>query len=112
MDHSTILVTWTNKDHPLGISRQIAIPYEIDPRSLTDGDIWQICYEMGLSIYGDLSWEILTNNSATCHQKETQIRANRLYEKLADKLLADSEAMESLNELYEIAHDNADRYYD
>lgn len=112
MDQSIILVTWTNKDHPLGISRQIAIPYEIDPRTLTDKDIWQLCYEKGFNIYGDLSWEILINNSHTCHQTETQIRASRLYEKLADKLLADREAMNDLHELYEIAHDNADRYYD
>ena len=110
MDHSTILVTWVNKDHPQGIHRQIAIPYETDPRTLTDGDIWKICYDKGIGIYGDLSWEILINNSATCNQTETQIRAGKLYEKLADLLITDREAIDTLNELYEIAHDNGDRW--
>ena len=109
MDQSIILVSWTNKDHPQGIHRQITIPHEIDPRTLTDGDIWGICYDKGIGIYGDLSWEILINNSATCHQTETQIRAGQLYEKLADLLIADREAMETLHELYEIAHDSGDR---
>ena len=111
MDQSIILVTWTNKRH-CEVSRQIAIPYEIDPRSLEDGEIWQLCYEKGFCIYGDLSWEILINNSATCHQTETQLRASRLYEKLADKLIDDCEGMEYLHDLYEIAHDNADCYYE
>ena len=110
MDQSLILVSWTNKDHPQGIHRQITIPHDIDPRTLTDGDIWEICYDRGIGIYGDLSWEILINNSATCHQTETQVRAGRLYEKLADLLIADREALEALHELYEIAHDSGDRY--
>ena len=112
MDQSIVLVTWTNKDHPLGISRQITISPDVDPRSLENAEIWQLCYDLGLRIYGSMSWEILINNSHTCHQTETQVRASRLYEKLADILLADSEAMESLHELYEIAHDNVNHYYD
>ena len=108
MAGSIVLVTWRNKDHPQGIHRQIAIPPEIDPRTLGDSDIWEICYSKGIGIYGDLSWEILINNSVTCHQTETQIRAGKLYEKLADILIACPSAMEILNELYEIAHDNGD----
>ena len=104
---SIILVTWTNKDRQLGISRQINIPEEIDPRTLTDADIWDLCYKKGFNIYGDLTWEILINNSFSCHQTEEQLMASRLYEKLADMLIDDCEAMDWLNELYEIAFDNA-----
>ena len=107
MKYSVVLATWTNKDHPLGISRQIAIPYEIDPRVLTDADIWDLCYKKGFNIYGDLTWEILINNSTSSHYTEQQLRASRLYEKLADKVIDDSEAMGDLNELYEIAYNNA-----
>lgn len=110
MDQSIILVTWINKDHPQGIHRQITIPHEIDPRTLTDDDIWGICYDKGIGIYGDLSWEIIINNSATCNHTETQIRAGKLYEKLADLLIADSEAMRALNDLYDIAHDSGDYF--
>ena len=107
MKYSVVLATWTNKDHQLGISRQITIPYEIDPRTLTDADIWDLCYKKGFNIYGDLSWEILINNAVSSHYTEAQLRASRLYEKLADMLIDDIEAMDCLNELYEIAYNNA-----
>lgn len=110
MNQSIVLVTWTNKDHPEGISRQITIPTHIDPRSLADADIWSICYDKGFSIYGYMTWEILVNNSQTCHQTETQLRASQLYERLAEILMGDHEAMENLHDLYEIAHDNGGGY--
>ena len=110
MDQSIVLVTWTNKDHPDGISRQIAIPVHIDPRSLSNADIWQRCRNMGFNIYGEMTWEILVNNASTCHQNETQLRASQLYEGLAETLIGDAEAMEQLHDLYEIAHDNGGGY--
>ena len=110
MDQSIVLVVWTNKDHPEGISRQITIPAHIDPRSLSDANIWSICYDKGLNIYGDMTWEILINNSQTCHQTDAQIRAGQLYERLAETLIDDAEAMEALHDLYEIAYDSGGGY--
>ena len=110
MDRSIIQVTWTNNDHPLGISRQITIPSHIDPRSLDNADIWACCCDRGLHIYGDMTWEILVNNSQTCHQTDAQIRAGQLYERLAEILIDDAEALEQLHDLYEIAYDSGSGY--
>ena len=110
MAGSIVLVTWTNNDHPLGISRQITIPHEIDPRTLTDAEIWEECYKNGFNIYGDLSWEILTNNSASCHCTERQLRASRLFAKLVERMADDAESLDCLSELYEIAYNNAEDF--
>ena len=100
METSIILATWVNKDHPLGISRQIAIPYEIDPLDLNEDEIRDLAIAQGFNIYGDLSWEILIDNSRFCYMSDERRRAIKLSEKI-DRLI--SELQDAANELAEIA---------
>jgi hypothetical protein len=53
-----------------------------------------------------MAWEILINNASTSHQTDDQIKAGQLYERLAEILIDDAEAMDQLNDLYEIALNN------
>ena len=101
MENSIIIVTWTNNDHPLGISRQIAIPYEIDPLDLDESEIRDFAIEQGFNIYGDLSWEVLQDNSEFCYKYGRQRDALKLSKKI-DRLM--DEIQDAVNELYEIAH--------
>lgn len=105
MANSVILVTWVNKEYPEGISRQLSIPPDIDPRSLSDADIWDQCYNMGFNIYGAMTWEILLNNAHTCHQTDIQLKAGILYAALINRLHGDPEGLNLLGELYDIAYE-------
>ena len=100
METSIILATWTNKDHQLGISRQIAIPYEIDPLDLGEAEIRTMAEDQGFAIYGDLSWEVLIDNSRFCYMSEDRKKAFKLGEKI-DRLISDLQDM--ANELAETA---------
>ena len=101
MDHSTIQVTWTTfscRD----VTRQIAIPYEIDPLDLNEAEIRDLAISQGFNIHGDLSWEVLIDGSRFCLMSEDRRRAVKLSEKI-DRLI--SELQDAANELAEIASD-------
>ena len=99
MDHSTIQVTWQISPH-YDVTRQIAIPYEIDPRDLDEAEIRDLAMSQGFNIYGDISWEVLIDNSRFSYMSEDQRRAVKLSEKI-DRLI--SELQDAANELAEIA---------
>ena len=101
MDHSIIQVTWTTLDHR-DVTRQIAIPYEIDPLDLDEAEIRDLAISQGFNIHGDLSWEVLIDNSRYSHMSEDRRRAVKLSEKI-DRLF--SELEDAANELAEIACD-------
>lgn len=101
MDYSTIQVTWQVSPH-YDVTRQIAIPYEIDPLDLDEDEIRDLAISQGFNIRGDLSWEILIDNSRYSYMSEERRRAVKLGEKI-DRLIAELE--EAVAELAEIAAD-------
>ena len=94
-------VTWQISPH-YDVTRQIAIPYEIDPLDLDDAEIRDLAVSQGFNIHGDLSWEILIDNSRYSHMTEDRRRAVKLSEKI-DRLISDLQ--DATNELVEIACD-------
>ena len=101
MEHSIAQVTWTTPDGR-DVTRQIAIPYEIDPLDLDEDEIRDLAMSQGFNIHGDLSWEILIDNSRFCYMTAERRRAIKLSEKI-DRLIAELE--EAAAELAEIAAD-------
>ena len=99
MDRSIVQVTWTTPDDR-DVTRQIAIPYEIDPLDLDEAEIRDLAMSQGFNIYGDLSWEILIDNSRYSYMSAERRRAIKLSEKI-DRLIAELE--ETTAELVEIA---------
>ena len=99
MDRSIVQVTWTTPDDR-DVTRQIAIPYEIDPLDLDEAEIRDLAMSQGFNLYGDLSWEILIDNSRFCYMTDERRRAIKLSEKI-DRLIAELE--ETTAELVEIA---------
>ena len=99
-DHSIAQLTWTTPDDQ-DVTRQIAIPYEIDPLDLDEDEIRDLAISQGFNIYGDLSWEVLIDNSEYSFKYGSQRDALRLAKKL-DRLM--DEIQDAINELYEIAH--------
>ena len=87
MDRSIVQVTWQISPH-YDVTRQIAIPYEIDPVDLSEAEIRDLAMSQGFAIYGDLSWEVLTDNSRFCYMTDERRRAIKLSEKI-DRLIAD-----------------------
>ena len=101
MDHSVIQVTWQVSPH-YDVTRQIAIPYETDPLDLSEAEIRDLAVSQGFNIHGDISWEVLIDNSRYSRMSEDHRRAVKLLEKI-DRLT--SEIQEAANELAEIAVD-------
>ena len=101
MDQSIAQVTWKISPH-YDVTRQIAIPYEIDPLDLDEAEIRDLAMSQGFNIHGDISWEILIDNSRYSHMSEDRRRAVKLGEKI-DRLI--SELQDAANELAEIAGD-------
>ena len=87
MDHSIAQLTWQVSPH-YDVTRQIAIPYEIDPLDLSEAEIRDLAISQGFNIHGDLSWEILIDNSRFCYMTDELRRAIKLSEKI-DRLIAD-----------------------
>ena len=87
MDHSIAQVTWQISPH-YDVTRQIAIPYEIDPLDLSEAEIRDLAMSQGFNIHGDISWEVLINNSRFCYMTDERRRAIKLSEKI-DRLIAD-----------------------
>ena len=87
MDCSIAQLTWTTPDDR-DVTRQIAIPYEIDPLDLDEAEIRDLAMSQGFNIYGDLSWEILIDNSRFSYMSAERRRAIKLSEKI-DRLIAD-----------------------
>ena len=87
MDRSIVQVTWATPDDR-DVTRQIAIPYEIDPLDLSEAEIRDLAASQGFNIYGDLSWEVLIDNSRFCYMTDERRRAIKLSEKI-DRLIAD-----------------------
>ena len=98
MDHSIAQLTWQVSPH-YDVTRQIAIPYEIDPLDLSEAEIRTMAIAQGFNIHGDLSWEILIDNSRFCYMTDERRRAIKLSEKI-DRLIA--ELREAAAELVEI----------
>ena len=101
MDHSVIQVTWQVSPH-YDVTRQIAIPYEIDPLDLNEAEIRDLAMSQGFNIHGDLAWEVLIDNSRFRYMSEDHRRAIKLSEKI-DRLISDLQY--AANELAEIASD-------
>lgn len=106
MDNSIVLVVWTTPDDR-DVTRQIAIPYDIDPLDLDEDEITSLAISQGFNIYGDLSWEVLVDNSRYSYMSEDRRKVVKLREKI-DRLISDLQ--DATNELYEIAHDNGSGY--
>ena len=98
MDHSIAQVTWQISPH-YDVTRQIAIPYEIDPLDLDEDEIRDLAISQGFNIYGDLSWEVLIDNSRYSYMPTERKKAIKLSEKI-DRLIAELE--EAAAELVEI----------
>ena len=98
MDRSIVQVTWATPDDR-DVTRQIAIPYEIDPLDLSEAEIRTLATAQGFAIYGDLSWEVLIDNSRFCYMTDERRRAIKLSEKI-DRLI--SELQDATAELVEI----------
>ena len=98
MDHSIAQLTWQVSPH-YDVTRQIAIPYEIDPLDLSEAEIRTLATAQGFAIYGDLSWEVLIDNSRFCYMTDERRRAIKLSEKI-DRLI--SELQDATAELAEI----------
>ena len=98
MDHSIAQLTWQVSPH-YDVTRQIAIPYEIDPLDLSEAEIRDLAISQGFNIHGDLSWEILIDNSRFCYMTDERRRAIKLSEKI-DRLIA--ELQDATAELVEI----------
>ena len=98
MDHSIAQLTWIT---PYGrdVTRQIAIPYEIDPLDLSEAEIRTMAAAQRFAIYGDLSWEVLIDNSRYSYMSEEKREVVKLSEKI-DRLIA--ELREAAAELVEI----------
>ena len=101
MDQSIVQVTWQISPH-YDVTRQIAIPYEIDPLDLDEAEIRNLAMSQGFNIYGDLTWEVWIDNSRYSHMSEDRRRAVKLSEKI-DRLISDLQ--DATNELAEIAGD-------
>ena len=101
MDRSIVQVTWTTPDDR-DVTRQIAIPYEIDPLDLNEAEIRDLAIAQGFNIYGDLSWEVLIDNSRFCYMTAERRHAIKLSEKI-DRLIADLQ--DATAELVEIVAD-------
>ena len=87
MDHSIAQLTWITP-YGLDVTRQLAIPYEIDPLDLSEAEIRDLAIAQGFNIHGDISWEVLINNSRFCYMTDERRRAIKLSEKI-DRLIAD-----------------------
>ena len=98
MDHSIAQLTWQVSPH-YDVTRQIAIPYEIDPLDLSEAEIRDLAMSQGFAIYGDLSWEVLIDNSRYSYMPTERRRAIKLSEKI-DRLI--SELQDATAELVEI----------
>ena len=98
MDRSIVQVTWQISPH-YDVTRQIAIPYEIDPLDLSEAEIRDLAIAQGFNLYGDLSWEILIDNSRFCYMTDERRRAIKLSEKI-DRLI--TELQDATAELVEI----------
>ena len=73
MDNSIILIQWTKPDLT-EVTRQVSIPHDIDPLDISEGDLRQLASDQGFNIFGEMSWEVLQDNSDYCfkygHQRE------------------------------------------
>ena len=98
MDHSIAQLTWITPDGR-DVTRQIAIPYEIDPLDLSEAEIRDLAMSQGFNIYGDLSWEVLIDNSRYSYMSEEKREVVKLSEKI-DTLIATLQ--NAVNELFEI----------
>ena len=98
MDRSIVQVTWQISPH-YDVTRQIAIPYEIDPLDLSEAEIRDLAIAQGFNIHGDISWEVLIDNSRFCYMTDERRRAIKLSEKI-DRLI--SELQDATAELAEI----------
>ena len=98
MDQSIVQATWTTPDDR-DVTRQVAIPYEIDPVDLSEAEIRDLAVSQGFNIHGDLAWEILVDNSRFCYMTDERRRAIKLSEKI-DRLI--SELQDAAAELVEI----------
>ena len=87
MDRSIVQVTWSTPDDR-DVTRQIAIPYEIDPLDLSEAEIRDLAISQGFNIHGDISWEVLIDNSRYSYMPTERKKAIKLAEKI-DRLLAD-----------------------
>ena len=87
MDHSIAQLTWQVSPH-YDVTRQIAIPYEIDPLDLSEAEIRTMAITQGFNIHGDLSWEVLIDNSRFCYMTDDRRRVIKLSEKI-DRLITD-----------------------
>ena len=99
MDQSIVQITWQISPH-YDVTRQIAIPYEIDPLDLDEAEIRDLAMSQGFNIHGDISWEILIDKSRFSYMSEDRRRAVKLSEKI-DRLISDLQ--DAANELAEIA---------
>ena len=99
MDHSVIQVTWQISPN-YDVTRQIAIPYEIDPLDLDEAEIRDLAMSQGFNIHGDISWEVLIDGSRYSYMSGDRRRAVKLGEKI-DRLISDLQ--DAANELAEIA---------
>ena len=99
MDQSIVQITWQISPH-YDVTRQIAIPYEFDPLDLDEAEIRDLAISQGFNIHGDISWEILIDNSRFSYMTEDRRRAVKLGEKI-DRLISDLQ--DAANELAEIA---------
>ena len=80
-------VTWTTPDCR-EVTRQISIHYDVDPLDLSEAEIRAVATAHGFNIYGDLSWEILVDNSRYSYMSAERRRVVKLSEKI-DRLIAD-----------------------
>lgn len=101
MDRSIVQVTWTTPNR-LDVTRQIAIHPDVDPLDLSESEIRDLARSRGFNIYGDLTWEVLIDNSLYSRMSEDRRRAVKLGEKI-DRLI--SELQDAANELSEIVSD-------
>ena len=101
MDQSIVQITWQISPH-YDVTRQIAIPYEIDPLDLDEAEIRDLAMSQGFNIHGDISWEILIDKSRFSYMSEDRRRAVKLSEKI-DRLISDLQ--DAADELARIAGD-------
>ena len=100
MDQSIILVTWIKPDLA-EVSRQVIIPHDIDPLDISEDDLRRYASDQGFNIFGDLSWEVLQDNSEYSYKYGHQRDALKLAKRI-DHLM--DEIQDAINELYEIAN--------
>ena len=87
MERSIVQVTWTTPDNR-DVTRQISIHYGVDPLDLSEDEIRAVATAQGFNIHGDLSWEILVDNSRFSYMTTERRRAIKLSEKI-DRLISD-----------------------